>query len=174
MKLVTKTSVLLLIIVIISFFGCNAGNSDSAGTPTQPQSQIDTDISQNTVPDVTKPDIKNSVNRVDIIYFHPKTRCAACISVELRTKEVIDKYFKHYIDDNQLSFQSYELYNKQNEEIMKKFGAIGSQLFINTIVENEETIKHVHEVWMPDILNDQITFEEFMSGLISQELEKIN
>ena len=112
-------------------------------------------------------------NRVDIVYFHPKIRCGACISVELRTKDVLDGYFKDAMDSGKLTFQTYELQDKQNASIVKKYGAMSSQLFITTVKNGVENIKHIEEVWMPQILNDGVAFDEFMQKLIRQKLEEV-
>jgi hypothetical protein len=118
-------------------------------------------------------DALSPANRVDIVYFHPKVRCAACISVELRTQAVINDYFKDARDSGKLTFQDYELQDKQNATMVKKYGALGSQLFITTVKNGVENIKHIEEVWMPQILNDQVAFDEFMHKLISQSLKEV-
>ncbi len=125
---------------------------------------------------IPQPSVPPSVpiNRVDIVYFHPKVRCGACISVELRTRAVLNDSFKDAVDSGKLTFQAYELQDKQNASIVKKYGALGSQLFITTVKNSTETIKHIEEVWMPNLLNDQVAFDEFMRKLISQSLKEVS
>jgi hypothetical protein len=112
-------------------------------------------------------------NRVDIVYFHPKIRCGACISVELRVRDSINNYFKDETASGKLTFQTYELQDKKNAIIVKKYGAMSSQLFITTVKNGVENIKHVEEVWMPQILNDGPAFDEFMQKLIRQKLGEV-
>ena len=127
-------------------------------------------------PPVSQPSVPPSVpiNRVDIVYFHPKVRCGACISVELRTKAVLNDSFKDAVDSGKLTFQAYELQDKQNASIVKKYGAASSQLFITKVKNGVETIKHIEEVWMPSILNDGVAFDEFLRKLISQNLKEVS
>ena len=115
-----------------------------------------------------------SANRVDIVYFYPKIRCAPCISVELRTKALLDNSFKDAMDSGKLTFQTYELQDKQNASIVKKYGALGSQLFITIVKNGNETIRHIEEVWMPKLLNDGVAFDDFMQNLISQSLKEVS
>ena len=172
MKNSMKIFLSLLLILILSFIACSEGAIRDANIPppSQQQPQIDTDSTSANA----ETDTPVAQNRVDIVYFYPETRCASCISVELRTKNLLDKNFKSHLENGELTFQSYELYDEHNEEIVKKFGAMSSQLFINTVSNNEEIIRHIPEVWMPDLLNNQIDFEQFMNQLISQQLESIH
>lgn len=112
-------------------------------------------------------------NRVDIVYFHPKIRCGACISVELRTKALMNDSFKDAMSNGKLTFQAYELQDKQNRSMVLKYGAVSSQLFITTVKNGVENIKHIEEVWMPQILNDGVAFDEFMRKIISQSLKEV-
>jgi len=112
-------------------------------------------------------------NRVDVVYFHPKRRCGACVSIEIRTKEILEKNFQDAIDSGKITFQSYELEDPQNTDIIKKYGAVSSQLFINIVKDGSENIKHIEDVWMPQILNDGTAFDEFMNELLSQSLAEV-
>lgn len=171
MHLSYRTRLQIIMVVMLSLallLGCGS----STATETPPVDEPVIQQPENGAPQIEKPPA--AVNRVDIVYFHPKVRCAACMSVEIRTQALLEKYYKDALESGMLTFQTYELQDKQNAELVKKYGAVSSQLFINTIVNGSEDIVHVEEVWMPDILNDQIAFEQFMQDLISQKLESIN
>ena len=160
---------LLIILILGLLVACGSTTSPEIPTPTTTSKPSES-------PAVSSPAEQPSppANRVDIVYFHPKRRCAACISVELRTKALLDNSFKEAIDSGKLTFQSYELDDPQNASIVKKYGAVGSQLFITTIKNGNETIRHVEEVWMPQILNDGVAFDDFMQNLISQSLKEVS
>jgi hypothetical protein len=115
-----------------------------------------------------------TVNRVDMVYFYPKVRCGSCVSVELRTQALLDNSFKDAIDNGKLTFQTYVLDDEQNAAIVKKYGAVSSQLFIATIKNGTENIRHVEEIWMPKILNDGVAFDEFLTELIQEALKEIS
>jgi hypothetical protein len=112
-------------------------------------------------------------NRVDVVYFHPKRRCGTCVSIEIRTKEILEKNFKDAMDSGKITFRSYELDDPQNTDIVNKYGAVSSQLFINIVKNGSENIKHIEDVWMPQILNDGVAFDEFMDELLSQSLAEV-
>ena len=167
----SKTTIYMVLFLILAMgflMSCSSMPSPESTTPTKPLNLlVPTEVS----PSAEQPSALT--NRVDIVYFHPKRRCASCISVELRTKDVLDKSFKEAMDSGKLTFQSYELEDPNNASMIKKYGAVGSQLFITTIKNGNETIRHVEEVWMPQILNDGVAFDDFMQELISQSLKEV-
>lgn len=170
--LMEKTGIYYLLLVILAaglLWSCGS----SAPTPvTKPPTTDKPSAPPVASPPSDKPSA--TANRVDIVYFHPKIRCGSCLSVELRTKDVVDSFFKEAVDSGKLTFQSYELQDTQNASMVKKYGAVGSQLFITTVKNGNEGIRHVQEVWMPQLLNDGVAFDDFMQDLISQSLQEVS
>ena len=81
-----------LCLILLTGFLWSCGGTVPADISTAPESTEPSGL-----PAVSFPSEDQSsalANRVDILYFHPKKRCATCISVELRTKAVLDSYFK--------------------------------------------------------------------------------
>ena len=115
-----------------------------------------------------------TINRVDLVYFHPKIRCVLCINIELLTKAFIETNYKNEMSNGKLTFTSYEIEDKNNTALIKKYGVIGSQLFINTVKNNIENIKHIEEIWLPRIYNDGVAFNKFLTQLISQALKEVS
>jgi hypothetical protein len=164
-------SVILLIIGTLLLCACPGSPSQSftpPSTPIEPAEPAESQVSEPT--QETPPE---TVSRVDIVYFHPKRRCASCISIEIRTEDLLEKKFKDEMENGKLTFTTYELDDQQNASIVNKYGAVGSQLFITTIKNGTENIKHIEEVWMPNILNDAIAFDDFLTEQISQSLADV-
>ncbi len=106
--------------------------------------------------------------------MHPKVRCASCISIEARTRALLDDSFKDEMAKGKLTIQSYDFQDKQNADIVKKYKPVGSELFITTVKNGVETIKQIDEVWMPQLLNSGPAFDEFLRKLISQKLKEVS
>jgi len=153
---------------------CSCGSPTPSVIP-QPEKPPSTPESNESPEATTKSnkDQKEPINRVDIVYFHPKRRCGPCISVETRTINILENDFKDAVESGKITFQAYVLEDKQNTSMVKKYGAVGSQLFITTIKNGDENIKHIEEVWMPKILNDGVAFDKFLSELFSQSLAEV-
>ena len=162
--------VLSLILVAGLLWSCGSTPSPIADAPTQPKPSQPAE-SPAVSPPVAQPSAP--ANRVDIVYFHPKIRCGPCLSVELRTKALINDAFKDAMDSGKLTFKAYELQDKQNASMVKKYGAVSSQLFITTVKNDTETIKHIEDVWLPSILNDGVAFDAFLRKTISKSLQEV-
>ncbi|MEJ2738755.1 MAG: nitrophenyl compound nitroreductase subunit ArsF family protein [Dehalococcoidia bacterium] len=166
-------SMLAVIILAGLFTGCSSQDTEqepmivpAPSTPSEQPSKPPETLQEN-------PPVE-TVNRVDIVYFYPEVRCGSCISVELRTQDLLEKSFKDAMDSGKLTFLTYVLDDEQNAAEVEKYGALSSQLFINTIKDNTENIMHVEDIWMPRILNDGVAFDEYLSGLIEEALEEVS
>jgi hypothetical protein len=166
-------SMLVVILLAGLLTGCSSQNTEQepvivpapAKPSEQPSKPVETPQENPSV---------ETINRVDVVYFYPEVRCASCISVELRTQDLLERSFKDSMDSGKLTFQTYVLDDEQNADMVEKYGALSSQLFITTIKDNTENIRHVEEIWMPKILNDGVAFDEFLSGLIEEALEDVS
>jgi hypothetical protein len=167
-----NTYIILCLILLMGLLLSCGVNTKPVDVPVPSKPSVSSQIPAISPP--ASPPAPTPLNRVDVVYFHPKVRCASCISVEMRTRAVLTDSFKDSVDSGKLNFLAYELQDKQNATIIKKYGALGSQLFITTLKNNTETIKHIEEVWMPKLLNDGVAFDEFMRNLISQSLKEVS
>jgi len=113
------------------------------------------------------------VNRVDLLYFHPKNRCATCISIESQVKAFLENNYKDELHNGEITFTSYELDDAKNKDLVEKYGVISSQLFINVIRRGEERIQSIDQIWLPQVHGDAETFDAYMTMVISQSLEEL-
>lgn len=111
-------------------------------------------------------------NHIEILDFHTKHRCKACISIEANTKLTIEKYFKNELDSGKLSFRLINADAEENEKIVEEYEAYGTSLFINVVKNGKQ--KHI------DITNfafkTEANKDKFISELkakIENELNKI-
>ncbi len=173
MKTFTKMRMniyIFVVILLLASFACSSSPS-TISIPAQPSTSTKSTES----PIVSSPADQPAAlaNRVDIVYFHPKVRCASCISVETRTRALLDDSFKDEMGKGKLTIQSYDFQDKQNVDIVKKYNPVGSQLFITTVKNGVETIKQIDDVWMPQLLNSGPAFDEFLYKTISQSLKDV-
>jgi len=102
----------------------------------------------------TPPPSNNSTGlaeRVDVVYFHRTQRCPTCIHAEELTRYTVENYFK---DEPKLTFQVINIDDKENAAIVEKYGAYGSQLFINTVRDGTDHIEEATDLYVL-IHNDQ-------------------
>ena len=104
--------------------------------------------------------LSGPADKVEVIYFHRPRRCVACIYVEERVGYIVNAFFKNELDSGKLTFEVYDLGNEKNATIAKKYGAVGSQLFINTIRDGIDHTRHIEEIWYWDCLDNEEVFDE--------------
>ena len=106
--------------------------------------------------------------KLKIIYFHSERRCPTCISIEDNTKKTLNTYFAKQLKDGTISFQVLNVEDTKNINMVEKYEAEGSSLFLTSINgKKESTI---------DFTNFAFSYsrnqaEKFISGL-KAEIEK--
>jgi len=111
-----------------------------------------------------------STVEVDLLYFHQPQRCVKCLCFERRVSDVVTNYFQDEIDSGQLTFQILNIANNENYALVQKYGAVGSQLFINTKIDGQEYIKDIQEIWAWECTNDTVRFDTEVKNIIEQSL----
>ena len=110
-------------------------------------------------------------NAVLVVYFHRTQRCVSCTYAEDRTVYTLETHFKDELDSGKIIFQSVDVQDGNNADIIEKYQAYTSQLFINTIIDNQDNIQHVEEIWA--VIGDDEAFTELIINKITAALEGI-
>lgn len=119
----------------------------------------------------TPPASNNSsgpADRVDVVYFHRTQRCVKCIYAEEETNYTLETYFGNELASGKLTFQVINIDDKANADIVEKYGAYGSQLFINTVKDGTDHIEHVTDIWL--VIGDDEAFVEIVKSKIEKSL----
>ena len=109
--------------------------------------------------------------RVDLLYFHRPQRCTKCLCFERRVSYVVNEYFQDEIHSGQLTSQILNIGDKENYALVQKYGVVGSQLFINTIINGEEHIKDIQEIWSWECISNTDRFDREIKNTIELGLE---
>jgi len=109
-------------------------------------------------------------DRVDVVYFHRPQRCKKCICFEERISYVMETHFQENMDSGKLNFRILNLGDEENTTIANKYGAVGSQLFINTIKDNVEHSRNIQEIWSWGCTDDTAGFDEAVRSVIDLSL----
>jgi hypothetical protein len=87
-------------------------------------------------------------DRVDVVYFHRTQRCYSCRYVEAGTRDTVETYFSDELASGKLTFQVINVQDEENADIVKKYGAFTSSLFINTIRDGTDHIEEATDVYL--------------------------
>jgi hypothetical protein len=115
-----------------------------------------------------------AANKVELTYFHLAQRCVTCLCFEERLNYITATYFKDAVAGGKLDYKVLEIGKKENEPIVSKYKAYGSQLFINVIAENKDNIRELQEIWSWKCPTDNPGFDAKMKNLIETSLKSVN
>ena len=76
----------------------------------------------------TKKEKNISTTTVEAYYFHNTRRCATCQAVESVTKETLEETYAEALKNGQITFQSLNIEDKENEAIAKELEVSGQTL----------------------------------------------
>ena len=108
--------------------------------------------------------------RVDVVYFHRPQRCPSCLCFEERVRYVVDAYFQNDLDSGKMTFGVYDIGDSQNTNIVNKYGAVGSQLFINIVEDGTDHIYDIQTIWDWNCRNNKAGFDQQVKNVIEQSL----
>lgn len=106
-------------------------------------------------------------DRVEILYFHGKQRCATCMAIEKNTKEAIETQLADELRNGMVVFKTIDLSRAENEKIAEKYEVTWSALFICQWKDRKETYENLTEY---AFANARTAPDNFKSGVI----ERIN
>jgi hypothetical protein len=68
--------------------------------------------------------------KLEVMYFHPSMRCAACNAVENNTIKVLRESFHSQIENGTITFVSYNMEEDSNEALVEKYEISFSSLLL--------------------------------------------
>ena len=107
-------------------------------------------------------------DRVDVVYFHRTQQCYSCRYAEEGTRHTVETYFADELASGKLTFQSLDVQDSENAAIVQKYGAYGSQLFINTVKDGTDHIGQVTDIWL--VIGKDEAFVEVVKDRIEKSL----
>jgi len=120
---------------------------------------------------ITPPDESSTLpDRVDVVYFHRPQRCVTCLCFEERVRYVVSTYFQNELNSGKMTFGVYDIGDSKNAAIVKKYGAVGSQLFINTVKDGTDHITDIQDIWSWNCRSNKEGFDQQVKSVIEQSL----
>lgn len=85
--------------------------------------------------------------KIEVVHFYGTRQCWSCITVgEYALKTIQDKFPKEY-KDGTIVFMDINVELPENEDIVVRYQARGSSLFINAIIDGNDNIEEDTTVW---------------------------
>jgi hypothetical protein len=139
-------------VVLLSFCVANKKNGDVAKDK-QPvlQSSSSQDV-QKAAP----------ADKIEVVHFHGTNQCVSCISVGKFALETIKTKFPEEYESRKIIFKDINGDLSENQEIVQKYQARGSSLFVNAIRTEKEDIKEDTTVWR--LVGDENKYITYFEG----------
>lgn len=113
----------------------------------------------------------NGNDRVEVIYFHGKQRCATCMAIEKSIGEVINSRFAKELKNGTLVFRTVDISTPEGEELADKYEVTWSSLYVNTWKDGKETRSDMTEFAFNNARNNPDAFKNELADKISQSLK---
>lgn len=114
---------------------------------------------------------ENTKDRIEVLYFHGKQRCATCMAIEQRAKETLEEQFADELKNGTLVFRIIDISQPENEALADKYEVTWSSLFVCRWKGSKETSENLTEFAFG---NARTAPEAFKNGLAIRirELQK--
>lgn len=111
-----------------------------------------------------------SVDQIEVVHFHGTNQCFSCIKVGEYALKTIKEEFKEEYESGIIIFKEVNGDLEENREIVEKYGARQSSLFVNVIIGEKESISEDTTVWRLTSNEDNFMkyFEEKLNTLLGE------
>lgn len=109
-------------------------------------------------------------DKIEIVNFHSTQRCASCSALGKYSEETIYEYFQAELINGTIDFKSINTDLPENKEIVLKYKARGSSLYINAIYDGKDTIEEDTRLW--GLISNEVQFKNYLKNKINNLLGK--
>jgi hypothetical protein len=118
----------------------------------------------------TNSSLITDAEKIKIVHFHATQQCWSCIEVGKLAKQTLEEHFADELDSGKIEFLDINGELPDNREIVTKYQARGSSLFINAIKDGDEHITEDTTVWR--YVANPTQFKKYFTQKINQLLGK--
>jgi len=98
-------------------------------------------------------------DKIEVVHFHGTNQCFSCIKVGEYALKTIQEKFKEEYENGTIVFIDINGELEENQEIVQKYKARGSSLFINSIIGSNDNIEEETTVWR--LVNDESSYLKY-------------
>jgi len=106
--------------------------------------------------------------RVEVLHFHGTHQCDSCKTVGALAEKTVNTYFKGELDSGQLAFAHINGQLAENRELVMRYGATGSSLWIGIYIDGTFHKEENTTVWYK-IKNEQ-DYLQYLKGVLEKRL----
>lgn len=152
----TKSGIIAMLgIILLSMLmtGCNSNASSE-------------NITGNGIKDIEERTI--NIDKLEIYHFHGTNQCYSCITVGDYAEETVKTYFADELKSGKIVFDHINGERPENRNLVMKYGATGSSLWLGTYVGDDFKAEQNINVWYK--ISDKQDYMNYLKGVIEQKL----
>ncbi len=111
---------------------------------------------------------ESSVYKVEVLHFHGTHQCYSCITVGKYAEETVITYFPEEVKSGKIVFAHINSELPENSEMVTKYGAAGSSLWIGVYDENGFHKEENVNVWYK--INNKVEYVNYLKDIIERRL----
>lgn len=137
---------LMIFAFLIGLMSCGSGDKSSTSTPTEK-------------------------DRVEVIAFHGKRRCATCMAIEKNTEEMLKAMFAEELKNGTVVYKNIDISTPEGEKLADKYEVTWSSLFVNKWKGGKEIRNNMTEFGFANARNNPETFRQGLADMIRKSLK---
>ncbi len=111
---------------------------------------------------------KIQAEKIEVVHFHATQQCWSCMTVGDFAKKTLQERFPEEYGNGKIVFKDINLELPENEEIVKKYKASGSSLFVNYIYDGQDHISEEIQVWY--LTSSESQFKKYLGDKLEKYL----
>ncbi len=154
---VNKISIFIAVFAIILISGCTSNNLDEecSGMTCNAAANLESER-------------EISIDKLEVYHFHGTNQCYSCKTVGDYAEETINTYFADELKSGKIVFAHINGEFPENLELVKKYGATGSSLWLGTYSGEEFKAEQNTNVWYK--ISNKQEYMDYLKGVIEQKL----
>lgn len=110
-------------------------------------------------------------DRVEVIYFHGKQRCATCMAIEKNTQELVNSMFADELKKGTVVFKAVNISTLEGEAFADKYEVTWSSLFVNKWKDGKEIRNNMTEFGFGNARRNPEGFKKVLAEEIRKSLK---
>ena len=155
-----RTLMIIMLVCTILIAGCTTNTSE-----TQEKEDCGS-ATCNAVLDTEETEV--NVDKLEVYHFHGNQQCTSCKTVGAYAEETVNTYFKDELESGLITFDHINGDLAENRELVQKYGATGSSLWLGTYKNGTFEAKQNTKVWYK--IRDKQDYMQYLKGVIEAKL----
>lgn len=162
-----KKIIIVGLLVIIGLVGLSClGKENKTGN----KQVLSVNQSNNNIPTPVPTEIIIPAENIEVVHFHATQQCFSCLTVGKFAFQTIKEKFPDEFASGKVVFMDINAELIENQEIVTKYQARGSSLFINAIRSGKDSISEDVTVWR--LVNNENQFINYFENRLKVLLGK--